>query len=77
MVKQLLCFSFLFFHFSFMLAQERDTTMWVTNGAVHAISRNENIIYLGGSFSYVGPSTGSGVLLDEVDGKLIKKNNQM
>ncbi len=51
------------------VAQEVDTTMWATNGEVHAIARRGNNIYLGGNFSYVGPPTGGGVVLNTTDGK--------
>jgi hypothetical protein len=52
--------------------QELDTTMWVTDEAVHAIVKNGNTLYLGGNFSYVGPSTGNGVLLDKLNGSVLE-----
>ncbi len=44
------------------------TDTWVTNGAVYATVQAGNTIYLGGKFSYVGPSTGSFVQLDTTSG---------
>jgi trimeric autotransporter adhesin len=38
---------------------------WVTTGHVHAIARLGSRAYLGGDFSFVGPLTGAGALLDE------------
>ena len=35
--------------------------LWETNGWVNAIAQSGDTIYLGGSFGYVGPHTGSGV----------------
>ncbi len=35
--------------------------MWVTNGSVYAIVRTLDTIYLGGTFTYVGPYTGNGL----------------
>ena len=42
---------------------------WVTNGAVEAIVRTTDTIYIGGNFTYVGPNTGSGVPLDNATGQ--------
>jgi RHS repeat-associated protein len=37
---------------------------WTTNGSVHAVARsNRGTLYVGGSFSYVGPHTGTGAAL--------------
>ena len=46
---------------------------WITNGAVNAIvpDLTNNLIYIGGSFTYVGPNTGSGVPLDENSGQAL------
>src|SRR5436190_2377007 len=43
---------------------------WVTNGLVYSIATTASTVYLGGSFSYVGPYTGGGVLLDSTSGAL-------
>src|SRR5438270_717685 len=37
---------------------------WVTNGPVSAVLVAGDRIYIGGQFSYIGPSTGSGAALD-------------
>src|SRR5262245_35698903 len=50
------------------LAQSVDTTLWVTNGAVNSIVRDGGTIYIGGSFTYVGPATGGGVTIDASTG---------
>ena len=34
---------------------------WVTNGTVNAIVQTSDTLYIGGSFTYVGPVTGNGV----------------
>lgn len=39
-------------------AQVIDTTLWVTNGPVRTMARSGNILYIGGSFTSVGPPTG-------------------
>ena len=36
---------------------------WVPNGAVHAIVTTPTATYIGGEFTYIGPSTGSGLPL--------------
>jgi len=42
---------------------------WVTNGPVGAIVRTADTVYIGGSFTYVGPCTGFGVPLDVTTGQ--------
>jgi len=42
--------------------------MWVTNGSVDAIATSGNTIYIGGSFTRVGPNTGSFVGIDAGSG---------
>ena len=50
-------------------AQTADTNTWVTDGTVSAIAPGpNNITYIGGSFTYVGPSTGPGAPLDRGNG---------
>ena len=41
---------------------------WMTNGPVDAIAHTADRIYIGGSFSYIGPNTGSGVPIDAKTG---------
>lgn len=68
---------FLFFSITSTQTQaqelELDTTMWETNGNVKALVSSGNTIYIGGEFTYVGPKTGSGVILNQSDGKVTAK----
>lgn len=41
---------------------------WVTNGEVKAATRIDQTVYVGGTFDYVGPFTGNGVVLDTGSG---------
>jgi trimeric autotransporter adhesin len=50
------------------MAQYFDTAFWVPNGPVNAISQYGNEVYLGGRFSYVGKSSGYGLVLDTLNG---------
>src|ERR1043166_625242 len=43
--------------------------LWVTNGTVYSIAESCGTIYLGGTFSYVGPPTGSFVAIDTATGQ--------
>src|SRR5690242_11178562 len=49
-------------------AQIADTTLWVTTGDVYSIVAFGGVIYIGGSFSEVGPATGPCAVLDSVTG---------
>jgi len=51
----------------------RPLSTWETNGSVSAITRVRNRVYIGGSFSYVGPYTGYGVPLSEASGKALMR----
>jgi hypothetical protein len=42
--------------------------LWATNGAVNAIATFGNTIYIGGSFSVVGPPTGHAAAIDSATG---------
>jgi hypothetical protein len=42
--------------------------LWIADGTVHATHVNGNTLYLGGSFSYVGPATGPAAQIDGVAG---------
>ena len=45
-----------------------NTNAWVTNGVVWAIATSPNAVYLGGSFTYVGPNTGTGASINAATG---------
>jgi len=49
-------------------AQAVRTDFFITNGQVTVQAVRGNTLYVGGSFSYVGPVTGAGVPVDEVTG---------
>ncbi len=53
-------------------AQRLDSTFWSTDRIVSAIAASGNTLYIGGSFSYVGPKTGSGVRLTAMERHLVK-----
>src|SRR5262249_16008762 len=42
--------------------------LWVTNGTVNALLATDSTLYLGGTFTQVGPATGAGVGLDATSG---------
>ena len=50
-------------------AQTADPEVWAADGWVFALATLGNSIYLGGAFSYVGPTTGNGVALDPATGE--------
>jgi uncharacterized repeat protein (TIGR01451 family) len=65
----LLLFLLSLFPVSRLAAQERDTTLWDTDGYVGAIARAGNTIYVGGNFSRVGPRVGLGAIVNRSDGQ--------
>jgi hypothetical protein len=48
--------------------QAIDNQLWETNGKVYAALVSGNTLYIGGTFTYVGPHTGRGVPLDAATG---------
>ncbi len=66
-----------FFHiilFSLVLngyAQTVQQNMWVTDGPVTAIARDNTTIYLGGAFSYVGPPLAHSVAINAASGAVV------
>src|SRR5262245_43350883 len=52
------------------LAQTVDTTLWVTNGTFRGVVRDGGMVYIGGSFTVVGPATGTGVAIDAGSGAI-------
>lgn len=50
------------------MAQAPRTDLYVANGAVHAAVELGGILYIGGEFFEVGPSTGSAVPIDAASG---------
>ena len=53
------------------VSQDVDSNMWLTDGIVNAVVRSGNTVYIGGSFTYVGPATGNGSALDRTTGSLL------
>jgi len=50
-------------------AQVIKDELWNTNGSVSAIAASGNLIYIGGSFTSVGPASGGGVPLSAATGR--------
>ncbi len=51
------------------LPDEPDLSFWVTNGEVYSILPTPDTVYIGGSFTYVGPNTGNGAPFDASTGQ--------
>jgi len=53
-------------------SQQVQENLWTTNGAVSAVlpSPDGSTIYIGGYFTYVGPTTGSGAAIDSSTGNI-------
>ena len=51
--------------------------LWETDGSVSAIVESGGIVYIGGGFSYVGPHTGSGVVLSSESGAVVSRFPQV
>src|SRR5262249_35994614 len=49
-------------------AQRGDPRLWVTDDRVNPVALSGNTLFVGGSFHYVGPNTGSFVGLDATSG---------
>ena len=52
------------------LAQTVNPNLWVTNGDVYAVASHEGTVYIGGTFSRVGPVTGPAAPIDATSGAL-------
>ena len=51
--------------------------LWETDGSVSTIVESGGIVYIGGGFSYVGPHTGSGVVLSSESGAIVSRFPQV
>jgi hypothetical protein len=58
---------------SFVFSQDSSPSLdfYVTNGIVYSIVASQDTVYIGGSFTYVGPNTGSGVPIDTTTGNRV------
>ncbi|QHT66760.1 T9SS type A sorting domain-containing protein [Rhodocytophaga rosea] len=72
---QILFFICLSYLFTPLQAQEQDTTLWVVDGQVSAAANDENNLYLGGAFKYMGQLTGGGAMLNTSDGQLVNNRS--
>lgn len=46
-----------------------DLNTWVADGDVFAIANTDEVTYIGGNFTYVGPNTGGGALISAATGR--------
>lgn len=44
------------------------TGLWVANGPIYSTLQDQSTLYIGGDFTYVGPSTGSAVAINSTNG---------
>jgi hypothetical protein len=77
-----LCFIFLFIGMLFpvhIFAVDAtiNSNTWVTDNYPQVIMHNQGYTYLGGSFTYVGPPTGSGVIVDASSGAITQLTDKV
>ncbi len=48
--------------------------LWVTNDTVSAITKEGDLLYVGGSFNLIGPNTGSAAHIDLTSGEIVSKS---
>ncbi len=61
----------LFSTFTSTLAQQFDNAYWDVNAPVNAMSRTNDTLYIGGSFTFAGPVTGAAVPFNKYSGSLL------
>jgi len=53
------------------LAQQADSSLWVADGSVSAVALSGDTLYIGGSFTRVGPQSGSFVPIETSSGSVV------